>query len=106
MYVFTLGGVTHFLMALIPMMMSGADCNRAVSQARDMTISLPGWFPQHYRMLKRFIRQKFKKKYVLTLWKIYAIRESLLMSALGTLVTYGFLVGTMGIAQGLEAETN
>ncbi|GFQ75265.1 uncharacterized protein TNCT_349491 [Trichonephila clavata] len=106
MYVFTLGGVTYYLMALIPMIMSGADCNWAASQARDKTISLPGWFPQHYRMLKMFIRQKFKKKYALTLWKIYVIRESLLMSALGTLVTYGFLVGTMGIAQGLEAENH
>ncbi|GFQ79281.1 uncharacterized protein TNCT_164441 [Trichonephila clavata] len=28
MYVFTLVGVTHYLMSLIPMMLSGADCNR------------------------------------------------------------------------------
>ncbi|GFX10004.1 uncharacterized protein TNCV_4101431 [Trichonephila clavipes] len=103
-YAFTFGGVTLYLMALIPLMLSGACCNRAASQARDTVVSLPGWFPQHYRMLKMLIRQKFKKKFALTLWKIYAIRESLLMSALGTLITYGFLVGTIGIAQGIEAE--
>ncbi|GFY68243.1 uncharacterized protein TNIN_466201 [Trichonephila inaurata madagascariensis] len=103
-YVFTFAGVTLYLMALLPMMLSGACCNRAASQARDTVVSLPGWFPQHYRMLKMLIRQKFKKKYVLTLWKTHVIHESLLMSAFGTLITYGFLVGTIGIAQGIEAE--
>ncbi|GFQ79280.1 uncharacterized protein TNCT_164431 [Trichonephila clavata] len=103
-YVFTFGGLTIYLMSLIPMMLSGACCNRAARQARDMIVSLPGWFPQHYTMLKMIIRQKFKKKYALTLWKTYIINESLLMSALGTLITYGFLIGTIGIAQGIETE--
>ncbi|GFU06004.1 uncharacterized protein NPIL_164411 [Nephila pilipes] len=90
-------------------MISGADCNRAAKQARDVIISLPGWFPQHYKMLKMHIRQKFLKKFALTLWKVYTINESLLMSALGTLVTYGFLVGTMGtvgIVQGVNVENH
>ncbi|GFU06043.1 uncharacterized protein NPIL_164571 [Nephila pilipes] len=105
-YVFTLGGMTHFLISLVAIIMSGADCNCVAKQAGDIINSLPGWFPQHYEMLKMHIRQKFKKTFVLTLWKVYVIKESLLVSALGTLITYGFLVGTIGIVQGLDAESH
>ncbi|GIZ04642.1 hypothetical protein CEXT_164861 [Caerostris extrusa] len=35
----------------------------------------------------------------LTLWKIYRIDKSLLISAIGTLISYGILVGTLGSVQ-------
>ncbi|GBN42939.1 hypothetical protein AVEN_116640-1 [Araneus ventricosus] len=75
---------------------SASAANKAALIARDIVISLPGWFPESYQELKLLIRQKYKKKVSLTLWKLYKIDNSLLISALGTLVTYGFLMGSVG----------
>ncbi|GFY68244.1 uncharacterized protein TNIN_466211 [Trichonephila inaurata madagascariensis] len=87
------------LMVLIP----ASTANQAAEDAKDVIISLPGWFPQHYKKLKIYVRKNFKqRKLNFTLWKIYTINKSLLISTLGTLVTYGFLVGTLGTIQNTQ----
>ncbi|GFS64796.1 uncharacterized protein NPIL_121171 [Nephila pilipes] len=94
-YIIILLGIFHYSLSLVLSVILAADCNRTSNLARRTVVSLPGWFPQQYQMLKMLIRQRYKNEFVLTLWKIYVIDESLLVSALGTLVTYGFLVGNM-----------
>ncbi|GFU27731.1 uncharacterized protein NPIL_336101 [Nephila pilipes] len=83
------------VMSLLLLMIPAAGCNRASISAQDTIKSLPGWLPQHRKILKMHIRQKHRKTFPLTLWNIYVIDESLLISAFGTLLTYGFLVGNI-----------
>ncbi|CAL1286889.1 unnamed protein product [Larinioides sclopetarius] len=67
--------------------------------ARDLVESLPGKFPVHYKELKVLLRKYSKREVVLTLWKMYTIERSILLSASGTLVTYGILIATLGNVQ-------
>ncbi|GFY68242.1 uncharacterized protein TNIN_466191 [Trichonephila inaurata madagascariensis] len=95
-----LSGIVYYSASLLIVMLTGAVANQAVVFARETVISLPGWIRQHYKELKMDIRQRFKHKTHFTLWNIYIIDKSLLISALGTLVTYGILIGTLGSVQG------
>ncbi|GFU06016.1 uncharacterized protein NPIL_164461 [Nephila pilipes] len=99
-YIFNLGSIVYYLMILLMVMLPAAAANEASAHARDFIISLPGWFPEHYLELTVCICQKYKSKVSLTLWNIYKIEKSLFISALGTLVTYGCLIGNIRITQG------
>ncbi|GFT46655.1 uncharacterized protein NPIL_538381 [Nephila pilipes] len=88
-------GIIQSLMSLLLLIIPAAGCNRASNLAKETINSLPAWFPQHRKVLKMLIRQRHNKAFPLTLWNIYIIDESLLISAFGTLLTYGFLVGNI-----------
>ncbi|GFT36522.1 uncharacterized protein NPIL_658161 [Nephila pilipes] len=88
-------GIIQSLMSLLLLMIPAAGCNRALSQAEETIKSLPGWLPEHHKLLKMHIYQRQRKTFPLMLWNIYVIDESLLISAFGTLLTYGFLVGNI-----------
>ncbi|GFT36524.1 uncharacterized protein NPIL_658171 [Nephila pilipes] len=92
-------GIIQSLMSLILLMIPAAGCNRALILEQETINSLPGWLPQHRKTLKMYISQRHSKTFPLTLWNIYVIDESLLISAFGTLLTYGFLVGNISIAK-------
>ncbi|GFU42084.1 uncharacterized protein NPIL_351701 [Nephila pilipes] len=82
---------------LLMIMLPATAANKAARNAKDIILSLPGWFPQHHRKLKLLIRKKFKQnEFALTLWKTYLIDKSILISALGTLITYGIIIATLG----------
>ncbi|GFU27734.1 uncharacterized protein NPIL_336111 [Nephila pilipes] len=83
------------VMSLLLLMIPAAGCNRALNLAQDKIKSLPGWLPEHRKVLKMHIRKRHRKTFPLTLWNIYVIDESLLISAFGTLLTYGFLIGSI-----------
>ncbi|GFQ72040.1 uncharacterized protein TNCT_687521 [Trichonephila clavata] len=83
---------------------SAAIANEAAMLAQDTVISVPAWFRQNYKELKMMIHRRFKRKYSLTLWKIYVIDKRLLISALGNLVTYGILLGALGSLQFSRTE--
>ncbi|GBM03262.1 hypothetical protein AVEN_142550-1 [Araneus ventricosus] len=74
---------------------SAALTKEAANSAREEKLSLLIWFSQDDMTSKKQVRQRFKKKAALTLWKIYVIDKSLVVSALGTLITYGFLMGSL-----------
>ncbi|GFS75884.1 uncharacterized protein NPIL_172181 [Nephila pilipes] len=92
-------GIIQSLILLFSLMIPAAGCNRALRMAQETINSLPGWLPQHRKVLKMHIRQKHSKTFSLTLWNVYVIDESLLFSAFGTLLTYGFLLGNIKIAK-------
>ncbi|GFT36514.1 uncharacterized protein NPIL_658121 [Nephila pilipes] len=91
-------GIVENVMGLLLLMVPAAGCNRALNQAQETISSLPGWLPQHSKVLKMYIRRRRGKTFHLTLWNIYVIKESLLISAFGSLLTYGFLVGNIKIS--------
>ncbi|GBL97569.1 hypothetical protein AVEN_163014-1 [Araneus ventricosus] len=77
-------------------MLPAAAANESAEMAKS-TIKLMGSsIPHSYRDLEMYLRQRWKPRVVMTLWKIYKIDKSLLISALGTLMAYGMLLGTSG----------
>ncbi|GBM47846.1 hypothetical protein AVEN_91833-1 [Araneus ventricosus] len=95
-YAFVLVGILFYLTLLLTILIPAAAANDALEEARDIVLSLPAWLPQQYKESEKFLLQKYKPKMVFTVWKIYEIKRSLLISSLGTLLTYGFLMGTIG----------
>ncbi|GFS94965.1 uncharacterized protein NPIL_59901 [Nephila pilipes] len=91
--------IIQSLMSLLLLMVPAAGCNRSLIMEQETVNSLPGWIPQHGKVLKSYLRKTHRKAFPLTLWNIYVIDESLLISAFGTLLTYGFLVGNISIAK-------
>ncbi|GFW21478.1 uncharacterized protein TNCV_1533011 [Trichonephila clavipes] len=65
----------------------------------DLILSLPGKFQSHYKELNVILKCNCKREVVLTLWKIYVIKKSIVISACGTLLTYGILFATLGTVQ-------
>ncbi|GIY52832.1 hypothetical protein CDAR_432631 [Caerostris darwini] len=76
-----------------------AAANQTAATAREFVLSLPRCFPKRYSTIKLLVRRSFKPKTALTLGNIYRIDRSLLISAIGTLITYGILLGTLGRVQ-------
>ncbi|GBM03281.1 hypothetical protein AVEN_142567-1 [Araneus ventricosus] len=83
-----------YLILLLMLMVPAASTNEAAKTSRRVIDSLPGWFPQRSKEINLLILRMLKDEPALTLWKIYRIEKSLVISAIGMLVTYGFLVGT------------
>ncbi|GFX73631.1 uncharacterized protein TNCV_1264001 [Trichonephila clavipes] len=98
-YIYLIVPFLLYWMFLLIKILPANSANKAAKNARDIILSLPGWFPQHHRKLKLAVRRKFKHtqtEYSLTLWKTYLINRSMLISALGTLFTYGIIIATFG----------
>ncbi|GFT01302.1 uncharacterized protein NPIL_572191 [Nephila pilipes] len=91
-------GIIQNVTALLLMLIPAAGCNRASNVARNTIKSLPGFLPQYRKILKMYI-QRHSEIISLTLWNIYVIDESLVISAFGTLLTYGFFIGSIKIAK-------
>ncbi|GIY03045.1 uncharacterized protein CDAR_511461 [Caerostris darwini] len=100
---FYMGFVQYFLLLLITLIPAAA-ANQAAATARDFVLSLSGWFPKRYSVIKVHVCRKFMRKTALALWKIYRIDNSLLLSAIGSLISYGILVGTLGSVQNINNE--
>ncbi|GIX68588.1 uncharacterized protein CEXT_296271, partial [Caerostris extrusa] len=97
------GFVQYFVLLLITLTPAAA-ANQAA--ARPWTfLSLPAWFPKRYSIINMHVRRKFTHKTALTLWKIYRIDKSLLISAVGSLISYGILLGTLGSVQNSNNES-
>ncbi|GIY56326.1 uncharacterized protein CDAR_613031 [Caerostris darwini] len=87
-------GLVQYFVLLLMTLPSAAAANQAAATAREIVLSLPGWFPKRYNIVKLLVCRSFMHKTALTLWNIYRIDKSLLISA--TLITYGILLGTLG----------
>ncbi|GIY52847.1 hypothetical protein CDAR_432731 [Caerostris darwini] len=93
-------GFAQYFVLLIMTLPPAAAANQAAATARKIILCLPGWFPKRYSTIKLLVCRRFMPKTALTLWKIYRIDKSLLIRAIGTLITYGILLGTLGSAKG------
>ncbi|GFV64091.1 hypothetical protein TNCV_2461181 [Trichonephila clavipes] len=76
--------------------LSASAANHAFFTAREAIQSLPWKIPQYRDKLKEMIQSECMRSVSLTLWKVYKIERSLIFSAMGTLVTYGMLMATLG----------
>ncbi|GFX53056.1 hypothetical protein TNCV_1655151 [Trichonephila clavipes] len=78
------------------LILPASAANSAFIAAKEAVQSLPWKIPQYHTKLKVIIRSECMADISLTLWKTYKIKRSLIFSALGTLVTYGMLLATLG----------
>ncbi|GIY03043.1 uncharacterized protein CDAR_511451 [Caerostris darwini] len=92
---FSIGFVQYFILLLITLSPAAA-ANQAAATAREFVLSFPGWFPMRYSLINLHVRREFMHKTALTLWKIYRIDNSLTIRAIGSLISYGILVNTLG----------
>ncbi|GIY47370.1 uncharacterized protein CDAR_501961 [Caerostris darwini] len=101
---FVVGFLQYFLLLLITLTPAAA-ANQAAAITREVVLSLPGWIPEQYSIIEVHVRRKFMHKTALTLWKIYRIDNYLLISAIGSLISYGILFGTLGSVQNINNES-
>ncbi|KAF8796831.1 hypothetical protein HNY73_001167 [Argiope bruennichi] len=103
-YLIIVGNITGILFystLLVVIILPGAAVNQAAWISKETAKCLPWRFPRHFMELKKILHQRSTFSGP-TLWKIYTIENSLLISAFGTLVTYGLLVGTLGSVDSLD----
>ncbi|GIX93765.1 uncharacterized protein CDAR_606331 [Caerostris darwini] len=96
------GGTIYFLVLTLIVILIASSVNKSAELARDAIRCFAERFPLHYNKLNFYSHLQMKQKPSLTLWDIYKIDKSLLISVLGTLITYGCLVGTVGSVQKLK----
>ncbi|GBM00165.1 hypothetical protein AVEN_176405-1 [Araneus ventricosus] len=89
---FLLTGI-HFLSIQLLIMFPGSIVNE---KAKYVSHCLLYRIPNNEEYLKCEFKKDLKQEKCLTLWKIYALSRSLIIASLGTLVTYGILIGTLG----------
>ncbi|GBM30010.1 hypothetical protein AVEN_165585-1 [Araneus ventricosus] len=92
-------GIVQSLTLLSIVLLPAAAVNKAAYLAWEVVISLPAWFPMRYKKIKMYVHQRFVSNVSLTLWDIYRIDKSLFITALGTILTYGVLLATLGNTQ-------
>ncbi|GFT71095.1 hypothetical protein NPIL_141421, partial [Nephila pilipes] len=84
---------------------SASAANRAAEATKETVMSLPGIFPKCYNELKAILRKDCKQQVSLTLWKMYKIDRSLIITATGVLLNYGILVATLGTVSKCNDKT-
>ncbi|GIY79380.1 uncharacterized protein CDAR_204631 [Caerostris darwini] len=102
--VFVSIGFLQYSVLLLITLTPAAAVNQVAAMARELVLSLPGWIPKRYSIIKSLICRSCMGKTSLTLWKIYRIENSLLISAIGTLISYGILIGTLESIQSSNNE--
>ncbi|GIY10929.1 uncharacterized protein CEXT_219711 [Caerostris extrusa] len=95
---FSMGLVQYFVLLMMTLP-PAATANQSAATAREIVLSLPGWFPQGCNIIKLLVCRSFMHKTALTWWKMYRIDNSLLISVIGTLISYGILFSTLGSVQ-------
>ncbi|GBN76886.1 hypothetical protein AVEN_53894-1 [Araneus ventricosus] len=87
---------TYVLSHLLLIMVPASIANETTKRAKSNVLSLPHEILTTDKELKFGIKKcSFQEKF-LTLWDIYVLDRSLLITAFGTLLTYGILLGSLG----------
>ncbi|GFQ85913.1 uncharacterized protein TNCT_499891 [Trichonephila clavata] len=89
--------IAGHLAVLFSVVMTASNVNQAAFNARSQVISLQEHTPFTKKRDLKWRQLNVKRKVHLTLWNTYVIDRSLIWSAFGTLLTYGILIGTLGI---------
>ncbi|GBM00167.1 hypothetical protein AVEN_176407-1 [Araneus ventricosus] len=77
-------------------MVSASITNGKVKVTRQAVQHIPYQYFAQCTELKNMLKKSFVKEVYLSLWTIYVIDGALIISSLGTLLTYGILFATFG----------
>ncbi|GBO43551.1 hypothetical protein AVEN_179687-1 [Araneus ventricosus] len=96
-YVSLISFICYFLSFHVMIILSASLANEMAIKPKGFAQFLPCRLPtllnpQFQSMLKEIGIQKYR----LTLWQFYVLRRSILLASIGTLLTYGILLGTLG----------
>ncbi|GFY49322.1 uncharacterized protein TNIN_373641 [Trichonephila inaurata madagascariensis] len=91
---YTLSGI-FFLVLLLQLMISGCASNELANEVRVLIQCLPRKSVENEQNIN-FFKKTLLQDNGLTLWKIYVMDRSLVISLFGTLLSYGILLGTLG----------
>ncbi|GBL97571.1 hypothetical protein AVEN_163016-1 [Araneus ventricosus] len=95
-YIFIVFGMAYHMLVLLSVILPAAAVNEAAEMSKSNILFMKSWIPKFCRDSKIYLRQKLRPKVEMTLWKIYKVDKSFLISLFGTLLTYGMLLGTLG----------
>ncbi|GFQ69357.1 uncharacterized protein TNCT_360151 [Trichonephila clavata] len=87
--------IFHSLLQLV-MIISASITNELATKLKHFVRRLPYLFPTRHSEIKFKLKQNVMQDNYLTLWNIYVIHRSLIIASFGTLLTYGFLIGSLG----------
>ncbi|GFY62228.1 hypothetical protein TNIN_263401 [Trichonephila inaurata madagascariensis] len=93
-YMIIVIGEIYFSTSLLIIIVPASVVNEALLSAKQTLMSLAVKIPQHAKELTIIINGECLNEVSLTLWKIYKIHRSIIISTIGTLLSYGFLVAT------------
>ncbi|GFY58012.1 uncharacterized protein TNIN_267001 [Trichonephila inaurata madagascariensis] len=85
-----------FTFLLLIITISASLTNETASKAKNVMKNVPYRIPKGSERIKYMLRKNSVQEYSLTLWKIYIIDRSLIITCFGTLLTYGMLIGALG----------
>ncbi|GFR24803.1 uncharacterized protein TNCT_271091 [Trichonephila clavata] len=86
--------IFHSSLQLV-MIISASITNELVTKLKHFVRRLPYLFPTRHSEIKFKLKQNVLQDNYLTLWNIYVINRSLIITSFGTLLTYGFLMGSL-----------
>ncbi|GIY96175.1 hypothetical protein CEXT_146241 [Caerostris extrusa] len=93
-YAYCCSSLSYQFSLMVTMIMSASEANRVAARCRSLVASLQKPFEKDSSNF--FWRQlNVTRKVQLTLWNTFIIERSLVWDALGTLFTYGILMGTL-----------
>ncbi|GFQ65076.1 uncharacterized protein TNCT_222751 [Trichonephila clavata] len=90
--------VSCYLTFQLLIMISASMTNEMEKKARNTIKGVKCRIPRDLRETK--FKEVYTKENNLTLWKIYVLDRSLLITSFGTLLTYGILIGALGETNG------
>ncbi|GIY94383.1 uncharacterized protein CEXT_369201 [Caerostris extrusa] len=73
--IFISGGLVQYFVLLMITLPPSAAANQAAATAREIVLSLPGWFPKRYSIIKLLVCRRFQPKTALTLWENVSNRQ-------------------------------
>ncbi|GFQ71566.1 uncharacterized protein TNCT_202481 [Trichonephila clavata] len=88
-------GEIYFSIVFVMVVVPASAVNDALITLKKALKPLLGKIPHHFKESLMIINNEGLDEMSLTLWKIYKIDRSLIISAMGTLLTYGILVATL-----------
>ncbi|GFU72542.1 uncharacterized protein TNCV_22241 [Trichonephila clavipes] len=94
-YLASVAGEIYFSALFVMVVVPASAVNAAFVALKKSSIFLLGKLPHHFKESAMIINKESLEVVPLTLWKIYKIDRSLIISAIGTLLTYGILVATL-----------
>ncbi|GFS33351.1 uncharacterized protein NPIL_428361 [Nephila pilipes] len=78
------------------MMISASLTNEAADRVKGIVECLPYRILTQHRDIKYRLKKNCDRHNRLTIWSIYVLDRSLIITCFGTLLTYGILIGTLG----------
>ncbi|GFY58009.1 uncharacterized protein TNIN_266971 [Trichonephila inaurata madagascariensis] len=85
-----------FTILLLLILISASLTNETSSKTKNFMKNVPYRIPKGSERIKYMLRKNSVQEYSLTLWKIYIIDRSLIITCFGTLLTYGMLIEALG----------